>query len=29
MGMSLESVVLSGRGLSDGLIPRPEEPYRM
>jgi len=29
MSICCECCVLSGRGLSDGLIPRPEEPYRM
>jgi hypothetical protein len=29
MSVSCECCVLSGRGLSDGLITRPEETYRM
>jgi hypothetical protein len=28
-GLSCTVFVLSGRGLCDGPIPRPEEPYRM
>jgi hypothetical protein len=29
MSVSCECCVLSGRGLCDGLIPRPEESYRL
>jgi hypothetical protein len=29
MSVSCECCVLSGRGLCDELVPRPEEPYRM
>jgi hypothetical protein len=29
MSVSCECCVLSGRGLCDGLVPRPEESYRM
>ena len=29
MSVSCECCVLSGRGLCDGPIPRPEEPYRV
>jgi hypothetical protein len=29
MSVSYECCVLSGRGLCDGLVPRPEESYRV
>jgi hypothetical protein len=29
MSVSCECCVLSGRGLCDGLVPRPEESYQM
>jgi hypothetical protein len=29
MSVSCECCVLSGRGLCDGLVPRPEESYRV
>jgi hypothetical protein len=29
MSVSFECCVLSGRGLCDGLVPRPEESYRL